>query len=329
MPASEFDLIDRYFKRDAPANMLGVGDDCALFAPPPGMQLAASTDLLLEGRHFLSDMDPCALGHKALAVNLSDLAAMGAQPLGCLLGLALPAARAGQPNWLAGFARGFWAQADAHGCPLLGGDTTRSDTAVSISVTVFGALPAGQALRRDAARPGDDVWVSGRTLGAADMALAILQGRCTDNSACLALLRPALERPEPQVALGVALRGIAHACIDISDGLLQDLGHILAASACGARLYEADLPVAPPLANWPLEQRRPAVLGGGDVYQLCFTAPAHARQRVLQAGEEVGTEVSRIGLITAEPGLSVLDAQGQRLPFLPRGFDHFGDDHAA
>jgi len=320
---SEFDLIERYFRRSPPPGTLGVGDDCALFAPPVGMQVAVSKDLLQEGRHFFSNVAPDALGHKALAVNLSDLAAMGAQPLGCLLGLALPAEQASDADWLAAFAEGFLALADAHGCPLLGGDTTRSETGLTISVTVFGAVPPGQALRRDAARVGDDIWVSGHCLGAADAALAILQGRWMDDGR-LTALRPALERPEPSVALGLALRGLAHACIDISDGLLQDLGHILTASACGAVLREADLPVSPMLADWPVAPRRAAVLGGGDVYQLCFTAPAQARQRVLYAGEQAGTAVSRAGVITAEPGLTVLDAQGQPLAMLPRGFDHFG-----
>lgn len=321
MPASEFDLIGRFFKRPAPAGMLGVGDDCALFTPPAGMAVATSKDLLLEGRHFFPDVDPEALGHKSLAVNLSDLAAMGAQPVGCLLGLALPAERA-EPEWLSAFARGFLALADAHACPLLGGDTTRSDAGLAISVTVFGAVPAAQALRRDAARPGDDIWVSG-FLGAADAALAIMQRRWPDSRGSLAALRPALERPDPQVALGLALRGVAHAGIDISDGLLQDLGHILEASGCGAVLQEADLPIAPALAGWPAEQVRAAALGGGDVYQLCFTAPVAMRQGVWQAGEQSGARVTRIGSVIAERRLTVLDAAGQPLPDLPSGFDHF------
>ncbi|MCD0505897.1 thiamine-phosphate kinase, partial [Bordetella petrii] len=171
--ASEFDLIARYFSRPVPAGMLGVGDDCALFPVPAGMQIATSTDLLIQGRHFFPDVDPQALGHKSLAVNLSDLAAMGARPIGCVLGLALPQASA---PWLSAFARGFHDLADAHGCPLMGGDTTRSPNDLAISVTVFGAVPSGRALRRDAARAGDQVWVSG-SLGAADVAYRILAGR--------------------------------------------------------------------------------------------------------------------------------------------------------
>jgi len=303
--------------------MLGVGDDCALFTLPMGMQLVTSKDLLLEGRHFFSDVAPDALGHKALAVNLSDLAAMGAQPLACLLGLALPSERAADSDWLSQFAQGFFSLADAHACPLLGGDTTRSDAGVTVSVTVFGTVPIGQALRRDAAQAGDDIWVSGHDWGAADAALAILQGRYADDDACLPALRAFLERPDPQLSLGLALRGIAHACIDVSDGLLQDLGHILTASDCGAVLHEATIPVTSALADWPAEQLRAFVLGGGDVYQLCFTAPLDRRAQVLRAAEQAGSVVSRIGCITAEPGLTVLDVQNQPVTCLPRGFDHF------
>jgi len=324
---SEFDLIARHFTTRAPTHMLGVGDDCALFTPPTGQQLATSTDLLIEGRHFFADVAPDALGHKALAVNLSDLAAMGAQPLACLLALALPAARA-HDTWLAPFARGFLALAERCGCPLVGGDTTRSDAGLVISVTVFGTVPTGVegALRRDAARAGDDVWVSGQ-LGAAAAALGLMQGRWPDESAAntlLATLRPALERPEPALALGQALRGIARAAIDVSDGLLQDLGHILAASGCGAVINEPALPVAPALQHWPPERQRDIVLGGGDGYQLCFTAPARARAQVEAAASRTATPVARIGHTTVQPGLTVLDAAGQPLTHLPPGFDHFG-----
>ena len=317
--ASEFDLIARYFTRTAPVGLLGVGDDCALFPVPPGEQVATSTDLLLEGRHFFSNVDPRALGHKALAVNLSDLAAMGARPIGCVLGLALP--RLDEP-WLAAFADGFHALADAHGCPLIGGDTTRSAHDLAISVTVFGAVPAGQALRRDGAQAGDDIWVAGE-LGAADVAYRLLDGQYPANDALLAATRPALEWPQPQVPLGLALRGIAHAAIDLSDGLLQDLGHILAASRLGANLEYARMPVAAALAALDDAPRRRAVLGGGDVYQLCFTAPAARREAVQQAADQAQARVTRVGHTLAQPGLRVLDAQGQPLADLPAGFDHF------
>lgn len=317
--ASEFDLIARYFTRPAPAGLLGVGDDCALFPVPPGEQVATSTDLLLEGRHFFSGVDPKALGHKALAVNLSDLAAMGARPIGCVLGLALP--RLDEP-WLAAFAEGFHTLAAAHGCPLIGGDTTRSAHDLAISVTVFGSVPAGQALRRDGAQADDDIWVSGE-LGAADVAYRLLDGQYPADAELLAATRDALEWPQPQVALGLALRGIAHAAIDLSDGLLQDLGHVLAASRMGACLRFADLPRAPALADLDAASLRRAVLGGGDVYQLCFTAPASRRNDVLAAAQAAGARVTRVGRTRAQAGLSVLDGNGQPLAELPAGFDHF------
>ena len=237
----------------------------------------------------------------------------------CVLGLALP--RLDEP-WLAAFAAGFHALAAAHGCPLIGGDTTRSAHDLAISVTVFGAVPAGQALRRDGARAGDDIWVSGE-LGAADVAYRLLDGQYPSDAALLAATRGALEWPEPQVALGLALRGIAHAAIDISDGLLQDLGHILAASSVGATLHYAAMPVSPALAGLQEAPLRRAVLGGGDVYQLCFTAPASRREAVLAAAAAAGARVTRVGQIQAQPGLSVLDGQGQPLTELPAGFDHF------
>lgn len=317
--ASEFDLIERYFTRAAPAGLLGVGDDCALFPVPPGEQVATSTDLLLEGRHFFPDVDPKALGHKALAVNLSDLAAMGARPIGCVLGLAL--SRLDEP-WLAAFAEGFHALAAAHGCPLIGGDTTRSAHDLAISVTVFGSVPPGQALRRDGAQAGDDIWVSGE-LGAADVAYRLLDGQYPADASLLAATRGALEWPQPQVALGLALRGIAHAAIDLSDGLLQDLGHILTASRAGARLHFADLPMAPALAGLDAARLRRAMLGGGDVYQLCFTAPASRRDAVTAAAQAAGARVTRVGQVQAQAGLSVLDERGQPLADLPAGFDHF------
>lgn len=317
--ASEFELIARYFTRAAPAGLLGVGDDCALFPVPAGEQVATSTDLLLEGRHFFSDVDPRALGHKSLAVNLSDLAAMGARPIGCVLGLALP--RLDEP-WLAAFADGFHALAAAHGCPLIGGDTTRSAHDLAISVTVFGAVPAGQALRRDAAQAGDDIWVSGE-LGAADVAYRLLDGQYPANDALLATTRAALEWPQPQVALGMALRGVAHAAVDLSDGLLQDLGHILTASRLGARLEVDSMPVAAAVAALEDAPRRRAVLGGGDVYQLCFTASAAQRDAVQAAARAVGVQVTRVGQTLAQAGLQVLDGRGRPLTDLPGGFDHF------
>ncbi|MGU9989998.1 thiamine-phosphate kinase [Bordetella avium] len=318
--ASEFDLIARHFTRAAPGEILGVGDDCALFPVPQGMRVAVSKDLLIAGRHFYPDADPQSVGHKALAVNLSDLAAMGAQPLGCLLGLALPDL---DDAWLAAFARGFHDLARAHGCPLIGGDTTRSLQDLTISVTVFGAVPADAALRRDAARVDDDVWVSG-ALGAADVAYRLLDGALPADPVRLAQTRPALEWPQPRLALGLALRGLAHAAIDISDGLAQDLGHILAASGVGAVLRYADLPRATGLDGLDGAVLQRALLGGGDAYELCFTAPPDARAAIAQAGMACNTPVHRIGAVVAQAGLRVLDPQGQALAHLPGGFDHFG-----
>jgi thiamine-monophosphate kinase len=316
---SEFDLIDRYFKRVAPAGMLGVGDDCALFGVPAGMQVATSTDLLIEGRHFFPDVDPRALGHKALAVNVSDLAAMGAQPIGCLLGLALPSI---DETWVAAFAQGFHDLAHETNCPLIGGDTTGSKLGVAISVTVFGAVAPGAALRRDGARAGDDVWVSG-VLGEADIAYRLLSGQLPADAALLQHTRKALEWPRPRIRLGMALAGLASAAIDISDGLLQDFGHILQASGAGAELRLADLPVSPALAGLPDEAVRQAVLGGGDVYELCFTAPAAHAQGVLAAARKSGAAVTRVGRVQAARTLSVIGPDGQPLTTLPHGFDHF------
>jgi thiamine-monophosphate kinase len=316
---SEFDLIARYFTRPAAPGQLGVGDDCALFPVPPGCQVATSVDLLVEGRHFFPDADPEALGHKSLAVNLSDLAAMGAQPIGCLLGLAL---RSADEPWLAAFSRGFHALADEAGCPLIGGDTTRSPELLTISVTVFGSIEPERALRRAAARVGDEVWVSGQ-LGAAAVAYRLLAGLWPADPTRLAAVRGALERPTPRLALGRALAGLAHAAIDISDGLLQDLGHILEQSKAGAELHYGDLPIAPALNGLDDETQRRAVLGGGDVYELCFTADPADHDRVLRAAVDAGVQVSRIGRILAHPGLTVLDDAGRPLPELPRGFDHF------
>lgn len=283
------------------------------------MQIATSTDLLVEGRHFFPDVDPQALGHKSLAVNLSDLAAMGAKPLGCVLGLALPSMN--EP-WLAAFSRGFHDLADAHGCALLGGDTTRSPHDLAISVTVFGAVAADHALRRDAARVGDHIWVSG-TLGAADVAYRLLDGQIPVDEVTLAATRRALEWPSPRVALGQALVGVAHAAIDISDGLLQDLGHVLTASRVGAQLRFDAMPVDPALDGLPANVVTQAVLGGGDVYELCFTAEPDSHDRILHAAARVGVPVTLVGHITQAPGVVVVDVEGRAMSSLPRGFDHF------
>lgn len=314
----EFDLIARHFTRATPGAVLGVGDDCALLAPSPGMQLAVSTDMLLEGRHFSPQDSPAGLGHKSLAVNLSDLAAMGATPRWATLAIALPEAN---DAWLTAFARGFFRMADQHGIELVGGDTTRG--ALTLSITVIGEVPPGLALRRDGAQAGDDVWVSG-TLGAAAMALAYRQGRLFMEQIDAAKVLPALYLPTPRIELGIALRGIASSAIDISDGLLGDLGHILERSQVGAVVEFAALPTLPVAQTYLHENvARDCVLAGGDDYELCFTAPAARRDAVQAAAESAGVAVTRIGGITAESGLTVIDADGQPIPIDHTGYDHF------
>jgi len=324
----EFELIRRFFQRPAAPTRapLGIGDDCALIAPGDEGGLAVSTDMLVAGRHFFDDVEPEALGHKALAVNLSDLAAMGARPIGFTLALALPQA---DEAWLGAFARGLFALADAHGCELVGGDTTRGP--LNLCITVFGSVPPAQALRRDRARVGDDLWVSG-TLGAAAWALDCrLQAGSwpTTGDAALSRARGRLERPEPRVALGLALRGLAHAAIDLSDGLAGDIGHVLERSSAeagvtlGARLEAAALPVDPALDRLPEPRRLELALAGGDDYELLFTAPASARGEVLDAGARIGLTLSRIGRIEAAAGLRLHDPHGRPIAFHARSFDHF------
>jgi len=316
----EFDLITRYFKRPAKRSPLGVGDDCALLAPAPGMQLAVSSDMLVEGRHFLSTVEPARLGHKALAVNLSDLAACGAKPLAFTLALALPGV---DEHWLEGFSRGLFALADEHGCELVGGDTTRGP--LNICITVFGEVPAGAALLRSSARAGDDIWVSG-TLGDARLALEVFRGTIALPAEVFAQARMRMEQPAPCVALGQALRGIASSAVDVSDGLVGDLGHILGSSNVGATL-DADAAVSTVAAagtpGLSVEMLRTCALSGGDDYELVFTAPPSARAAVEKAGKDSATRVTRIGRIDAEAGLRIVDASGAPVSQRFGSFDHF------
>jgi thiamine-monophosphate kinase len=317
MALGEFDLIAKFFTRRIERAVLGVGDDCALLAPAPGMQLAVSTDMLVEGRHFLSTVEPARLGHKALAVNLSDLAACGARPLAFTLALSLPQV---DETFLEGFARGLFALADAHGCELVGGDTTRGP--LNICITVFGELPAGQALLRSGARAGDEVWVSG-TLGDARLALEAFRGRVAMPGQALEAARVAMEQPLPRVALGQALRGVASSAIDVSDGLLGDLGHILERSGVGAQIDVDAVPRSTLLQSQPLAVQRECALAGGDDYELLFTAaPADAAQ-VLAAAQRGGVQVTRIGRIDAAPGLRLHDTAGRAVPAAFAAFDHF------
>lgn len=316
----EFDLIRRFFQRPVRRAALGVGDDCALLAPAPGMQLAVSSDMLVEGRHFFADVDPRLLGHKSLAVNLSDLAACGARPLAFTLALSLPRADAA---WTEAFAGGLLALADAHGCELVGGDTTQGP--LNICITVFGEVPPGQALLRSGARAGDDIWVSG-SLGDARLALEALLGHTTLPPGTLAAARQRLEAPTPRVALGQALRGIASSALDVSDGLLGDLGHILEQSRVGASL---DTRLITPLLDagrhtpLAIDLLHQCTLSGGDDYELCFTAPADRRDAVQSAGRDTATRVTRIGCIEEQPGLRLIGPDGAAMAPRWTSFDHF------
>jgi len=329
----EFDVIARYFARPARHAALGIGDDCALLQPSPGTQLAISTDMLVQGRHFFADVDPRTLGHKALAVNLSDLAACGAKPLAFTLALSLPNIN---QAWLAAFADGLFVLADAHGCDLIGGDTTGGP--LNICITVFGEVPLvdgkSQALLRSGAQPGDDLYVSG-TVGDARLALEGLRGQLSLPAAVLAAARVRLETPTPRVALGLALRGVATAAIDVSDGLLGDLAHLLERSRTGATV-QADNAIESIAAytaytratsqfviNLSKDQWRTLALAGGDDYELLFTAPPAQRAAVEAAALAAQTPVRRIGQIKREPGLTLVDAQGQTLPNHYQSFDHF------
>ncbi len=317
MPAGEFELIRRFFDR-GPARdaVLGIGDDCALLAPLDAHDvLAVSTDLLLEGRHFFPDAQPAALGHKALAVNLSDLAAMGARPRAFTLAIALPEA---DEAWLGAFCEGLFAIADRYRCELVGGDTTRGPR--TICITVFGDVPPAAALRRDAAQPDDDLWVSG-TLGAA--ALAVQDGlagrsRPDDDAA-----RQRLDRPEPRVALGLALRHVARAAIDLSDGLLGDLSHIVERSRVGAEIDWPAVPVSDSLDGLPDGLRRRLALSGGDDYELLFSAAHENRIAIEAIGRRLGLPLSRIGRIVAGSGIRLRDARGRPMETDAHGFDHF------
>ena len=326
---SEFNLIETYFKRPAPRASLGIGDDCALLTPRPGTQLAISSDMLVEGRHFFAGSDAQRLGHKALAVNLSDLAACGATPLAFTLALALPTVDA---DWLAGFSKGLLALADAVGCELIGGDTTRGP--LNICITVFGEVPViegqSQALLRSGAQVGDDVYVSG-TLGDARLALEALRGNVAVPAAVFDAARVRLEQPTPRVALGAALRGIASSAIDLSDGLLGDLQHVLAASRVGLTIDTAvaiNLLAACAHPDWSdglidAETRLEWVLAGGDDYELAFTAPESARQAVQAAALRAATAVTRIGRIDLEAGIRLVDVAGRSVPNRFASFDHF------
>ena len=324
-PVHEFDLIARIRQRAAARGdvVLGIGDDCALLLPPPGMQLAVTMDALNVGVHFPPETAPADIGWKALAVNLSDLAAMGAQPAWGTLSLSLPQ---GDPGFVDAFFDGFFALAAQHGFALVGGDTTRGP--LSIAITAHGLVEPGQALRRDGARVGDEVWVSG-TLGDAAGALRQWQEGKGGQSGFLQTkshsdpLFERLNRPTPRVALGRALRGVASSCIDVSDGLLADLAHICRASGVGAEVDVDALPASDALrAAFDPDTRRVLQAAGGDDYELCFTVPASAAEALGNALVDAGTGATRIGTITAATGVRpVLAGAAWSAP--ATGWQHF------
>ena len=319
----EFDLITRYFTRPAKRAVLGVGDDCALWQIQPGMQLAVSTDMLVEGRHFLSTVPPKRLGHKALAVNLSDLAASGAKPVAFTLALAMPRI---DEAWLQGFSAGLLALADQHTCELVGGDTTQGP--LTICITVMGEVPPGDALLRQGAQVGDDIYISG-SVGDARLALEVMRGQLSLSASEFESCRQRMEQPQPRIALGLALRGVANACIDVSDGLAGDLGHVLKASQVGAVLttdwVQDSAAISVAMQSLPFARRLDMALAGGDDYELLFTAAPEQAEAVQHAANEADVSVTCIGRITTGSGLQVLDLQGVPMSRRFASFDHFAN----
>ncbi len=317
---SEFELIRRHFTHGVSHTVLGVGDDGAVIAPRPGMEVVISTDMLVADTHFLPGTDPESLGWKALAVNLSDLAAMGAEPRWALLAAALPSA---DEDWIAAFCRGFFGLAQRFGVDVIGGDTTRGP--LNLAPTVLGEVPAGQALTRAGARPGDTIWVSGAP-GLAALGLAQLQGRGELALQWRERCSAALHRPEPRIELGQALRPLAHAVIDVSDGLLADLGHVLERSAVSAILELEALPRAALEAAPRLDLGHACLLGGGDDYELTFTAAPESDAAIAALGRRLGLALTAIGEIGGGPAgeIRLVDGAGNAVRLPPPGFDHFG-----
>ncbi|ROH85428.1 thiamine-phosphate kinase [Pseudomethylobacillus aquaticus] len=314
----EFDLITRHFRRATRHTTLGIGDDAALLDITPGMQLAVSADMLVAGTHFFPDADPRLLGWKSLAVNLSDMAAMGALPKWATLAIALPAA---DQAWLSAFSAGLFACANRYQVDLIGGDTTRGPLA--ISVQIMGEVAPGKALKRSGAKVGDDIWVSG-TLGNAALALAALQQRYALSAEELESCISALHQPTPRVELGLLINMMAHSAIDISDGLLADLGHILKASGTGAEIHLGRLPISRLMHQRMTDPAvQQMVLAGGDDYELCFTAPTRNHGEIAKLAGLLGLPVSCIGQVTATPGLMVRDLDQIIMQLSQHGYDHF------
>jgi len=323
--SSEFDLIRRHFSRGVQHTDLGVGDDGALLRTRSGMQLVVSTDMLVSGIHFFPDAEPEALGWKTAAVNISDMAAMAAEPRWITLALALPAS---DDKWVGAFADGFASCCAAFGVDWIGGDTTRGP--LNLCATVFGEVPHGQAVMRSGARPGDDIWISGMP-GLAALGLRLLLGKVVLSEEARSGCLSALHRPQPRVALGLALRGVATAMLDVSDGLLGDLAHILERSNCGALIEEALLPVKAAQSACGSEVlAREALLSGGDDYELLFCAPPGQRQTVLDLSQQIGLPITRLGVITQNGNAILMQGRdGSSAPVMPYGYDHFGCDSQA
>ena len=319
----EFNLIAKYFTRATPSADLGVGDDAALLRVHDGHQLAISVDMLVAGTHFYHDAAPYDIGWKSMAVNISDMAAMGATPKWATLAIALPEINA---PWLAEFSRGLFACADTFKVDLIGGDTTRGP--LNISVQIMGEVPTNLALRRDGAKPDDDIWVSGN-LGSAALGLAHLQSKTTLAPEIAEHCLQALHTPTPRTALGTALLNKANSCIDVSDGLLADLGHILEASNPGNEALGAIIMLENIACHEYLHAHlgdklvQQCILAGGDDYELVFTAPQSQRQAIQQLSLQQNLPISLIGHTTQHAGIQVLYQQ-QKLDISKKGFDHFG-----
>ena len=317
----EFDLIERWFRRPSGCGSgvrLGVGDDCALLEPPPGKLIAVTVDTLVAGQHFLLDTEPADVGWKALAVNLSDLAAMAAKPAWATLSLTLPKAT---EAWLEGFSSGFWSLAESYDLSLVGGDVTRGPLVISIEL--MGLVSERAALRRSGARVGDRILITG-TLGDAAAGLAILKGELKAEPAAADWLVGRHLRPAPRVSAGLALGAVASAAIDVSDGLAQDLGHVLRSSGVGAQLHHDRVPVSDALIQTVGRQpARRLALTGGDDYELCFCCAPERLSRVNRALARLGIAVTEVGAIEAAPGLRVVDATGRVWSESAAGYSHF------
>ena len=333
-PFGEFDLIERFFKTAANslrtnadhAITLGIGDDCALIKPKTDEEVAITSDMLVEGRHFFAGANPELLGRKALAVNLSDLAAMGARPIGFTLAIALPTV---DNTWLEAFSKGLFAMAEEYSCPLIGGDTTAGP--LTISITTFGALPKGEAIRRSGAKPGDDIWVSG-AVGDARLALAALRHEITLSTEDLQQIEHRMHNPTPRIELGVQLRNIASSALDVSDGLLGDLRHILKQSQVDAEIQLDKLPKSDTLQKQDVQIQNQFAACGGDDYEICFTAPASQRDNIQAISKSIELPLTIIGKTVPKYDdavkVNLLNESGSPLsdteaaPFL-KSFDHF------